>query len=123
MTIITVTMMSGPNDGHVHVFHPEPTAAPHTITIGRRDTCDIPLAYDTQVSRLHAHIIYDGIHFWLEDLDSRNGTFIGEDAVKEKTKLDNNTLFKVGRTWMQLTIPRADETQSAKPIPEDDTLF
>lgn len=45
------------------------------ITIGRHESCDIPL-FDRRVSRFHARITRQGKDFVLEDLGSKNGTFV-----------------------------------------------
>ncbi len=46
-----------------------------TLTIGRHSSCDIPLP-DRRVSRFHARITRQGKNFVLEDLGSKNGTFV-----------------------------------------------
>jgi serine/threonine-protein kinase len=52
-----------------------------TILIGRSSECDIVLD-DAGVSRVHAKITVKVERTIVEDLDSLNGTFINEDAVK-----------------------------------------
>jgi Tol biopolymer transport system component/serine/threonine protein kinase len=46
------------------------------LTIGRDEENDITLD-NSKVSRRHARVQYDGGKFWVSDLNSRNGTFIG----------------------------------------------
>ena len=36
---------------------------------------------DAMVSRKHARIVWDG-NYWVEDLDSANGVFVGSERVK-----------------------------------------
>ncbi len=117
---ISITMMSGPRDGEVIHFPLDAEEYEKEITFGRRENCDISLNYDSQVSRLHARILFDGESFWLEDLGSRNGTFVGEQTVEERVEITPGTLFKLGRTWMQLDPLPPDETQAADPISEDE---
>ncbi len=124
----SITMMSGPRDGEIMVFPVEDvsTEAPLILTVGRRDGSDIRLNYDSQVSRLHAHIGYDGTVFWIEDMGSRNGTFIEDEALDtgEKRNIVTGTLFRVGRTWLRLDPLPNDITASAEPFPvieDDDT--
>jgi pSer/pThr/pTyr-binding forkhead associated (FHA) protein len=116
---LSITLMSGPRDGETVRVHVNPEDAELIITMGRRDTCDIGLSYDSQVSRQHAQIRYDGEHFWLEDLDSRNGTFIDGNRLEGKTTIKPGSLFRVGRTWLRLDPLPPDETQTAKPIIDD----
>ncbi len=125
---VTVTLMSGPRDGTILAF-PLPKDFPMSslvLTIGRREGLDISLEYDSQVSRLHAHLMFDGEQFWLEDTGSRNGTFIGEDRLppNERRPVLPDMLFRVGRTWMRLDPLPTDVTAAADPInPDDGTLF
>jgi pSer/pThr/pTyr-binding forkhead associated (FHA) protein len=103
---IHVTLMSGPLDGQTFVFQPSITNEPLMVSIGRREGCDIVLNYDAQVSRVHAHVIYDprDTEFFLEDANSRNGTFLGtaQTRVRERTPIEPGTFFKIGRTWLRL---------------------
>lgn len=117
---VSITMMSGPRDGEITHFDLAADEHEKEITFGRRENCDISLSYDSQVSRLHARILFDGESFWLEDLGSRNGTFIGEKPVEEKVEILPGTLFKLGRTWMQLDPLLPDETQAVDPVSEDE---
>src|SRR5688500_3605514 len=103
---LSVTMMSGPRDGEILVF-PVDNATPQqplVLTIGRREGLDIRLNYDSQVSRLHAHLGFDGEQFWVEDMGSRNGTFLEEDRLDENVRvpIGAGTLFRIGRTWIRL---------------------
>lgn len=56
-----------------------------TALIGRTSASrnihpDIDCAIDTGVSRRHAQVSTDGTRWWIEDLESANGTFIGSSA-------------------------------------------
>jgi len=81
------------------------------ITLGRRDDNDICLRNDTFSSRYHARISLRGASWWLEDLNSKNGTFVehdDEDArVTEVIELRSGQLFRVGRTWLRVQVPNA----------------
>jgi pSer/pThr/pTyr-binding forkhead associated (FHA) protein len=103
MDEIVLALMSGPQDGAVLSFETfldsdEPTE----ITIGRREGCDVCLNYDSQVSREHAILTFDGKHFWLDDTDSTNGTFVNEERITSRVELQPGQLFRVGRTWMRI---------------------
>jgi pSer/pThr/pTyr-binding forkhead associated (FHA) protein len=118
---LSITFMSGPQDGKTLRFEQPDPGEEHILTIGRRDGCDVYLGYDNQVSRLHARLGCVSIHvtstesvanpsllsFWLEDSESRNGTFIekGKEPIKGRVNLRPGSLFRIGRTWMRLDEP------------------
>lgn len=80
-----------------------------TISIGRLESSDIRLASDTFISREHAKIHWRESQWWLEDLNSRNGTFIinpvdffDDSRVSGIIPIQVGQLFRIGRTWLQL---------------------
>lgn len=80
-----------------------------TLTIGRRDDNDICLRNDTYVSRRHARLHLKNHDWWLEDLESTNGTFIenannffDDQPVKGFVQIAIGQLFRVGRTWLRI---------------------
>src|SRR2546423_9575976 len=69
------------------------------VRIGR-DPNDCDLAFDSNkepgVSRVHAEITFvDGI-FYLEDLKSRNGTYVDAVPIKGKVELQKGNLIQFG---------------------------
>ncbi|NDJ86481.1 MAG: FHA domain-containing protein [Chloroflexi bacterium] len=104
---IRVMVMSGPDDGReislqVNQRFDGQLESPDGFSIGRRETCDICIPYDTSVSRLHAHLQLRDGELWLVDEDSRNGTFVGRTQVKEAMPLAVGELFRVGNTWLRV---------------------
>jgi pSer/pThr/pTyr-binding forkhead associated (FHA) protein len=82
-----------------------------TIKIGRLDESDVRLVNDTYISRHHANIHWRDNLWWLEDCDSRNGTFItyAENFFEDKrvrgvVPLQPGQLFRVGRTWLRIQV-------------------
>ncbi len=118
---LSITFMSGPRDGEKMMFDQPMLGNERIITIGRRETCDIHLGSDNQVSRLHARLGCESVEvtssesvtspfmlqFWLEDGGSRNGTFIEKnpDSIKSRVILRPGILFRIGRTWLRLDVP------------------
>lgn len=93
---IKLEVLIGPMDGLVFEI------AKKTATVGREETTDIPLPLDGMVSRQHARISFENGEYWLEDLGSRNGTFIEEKRVKGRVRLPLGTIFRVGGCEMRL---------------------
>jgi hypothetical protein len=59
------------------------------IIIGRADDCDVVIN-DRQVSRRHARVRQDGDHYVLEDLGSKNGTFVNGQEITGQHVLKND---------------------------------
>ncbi len=96
---ITVEVIGGPLDGSRERI-PGPI-----FTIGRAIENDLALNMDPMVSARHARIVREGQHYWLEDLGSRNGTFIGDKRLAERTLIAPGATFTVGRTMLEF-MPR-----------------
>jgi hypothetical protein len=67
------------------------------VLIGRDPNCDFPLT-DESISAHHARISYHHAQWWLEDLNSTNGTFIGKSQVTVPTVLITSDQFKCGNS-------------------------
>lgn len=65
------------------------------ITIGRDPSCDVYLN-NVKVSRLHARLSKVGAVWQLEDLGSKNGTFVNGKRLTGKLNLSANDSFSVG---------------------------
>ena len=118
---VSITFMSGPLDGKTLRFEQPDIGDELILHIGRREGCDVHMPFDNQVSRLHARVgcksmtvtatdsVSDPfiLSFWLEDLDSRNGTFVERERnpIRERVSLRPGSLFRIGRTWMGLDEP------------------
>jgi pSer/pThr/pTyr-binding forkhead associated (FHA) protein len=72
------------------------------FTIGRGESNELSLGLDVTVSTHHARIIKEEDHYWLEDLDSRNGTYVGDQRISTRTPIGSGTLFIIGRTCVEL---------------------
>lgn len=65
------------------------------LTLGRQNDNDIVLK-DPFVSKIHLQIAEDEEEYYLEDLDSANGTYINGDRVGDVVKLKNGDILRVG---------------------------
>jgi len=91
------------------------------MSTSRNITPDIDCTSDTGVSRRHAQLSTDGRRWFVEDLGSSNGTFIGpasgplpEDpiAVGPRTELDDDDRIYVG-AWTRIVVRAATEDEVA----------
>jgi transcriptional regulator with AAA-type ATPase domain len=57
---------------------------------------------DDRVSRLHARLEKKDGGFWLEDLGSRNGTFVNGERVQGRVQIAPNALVRLGRSLLWL---------------------
>lgn len=102
-----------------------PTVVPlkHTsVLIGRASrsrniTPDIDLSSDNGISRRHAQLTTDGTRWWVEDLGSSNGTYVGSSVgrlpstpvpVGQKKEIAPDDRVYVG-AWTRIVIRRATD--------------
>jgi hypothetical protein len=90
-------------------------------SVGRRETADLVLDWDEQVSRLHAQferveqdwtVVDDGL--------SRNGTFVNGERLSGRRRLSDGDNLRFGATTMIFRSPQVDEqagTAVASQIP------
>jgi diguanylate cyclase (GGDEF)-like protein len=67
--------------------------------IGRSPQNDLFIDQES-VSRHHARVTFDGSHYWVQDLQSTNGTFVNDEAVREQ-KLRDGDQLRVGRSILK----------------------
>jgi len=71
------------------------------ITLGKSRTCDVVLS-DDSVSRQHAEVVREGHGYRLRDLNSTNGTFVGEARVSEAF-LQPGDVLGIGKVKLRFT--------------------
>ncbi len=92
---ISVEVVGGPMDGlRNRVETPD-------FTIGRDSGNDLALVVDPRVSARHARISREGHHYWLVDLGSRNGVYLGDQRLQERSLIGFGTRFTVGHTQLE----------------------
>ncbi|MBC7174183.1 MAG: FHA domain-containing protein, partial [Polyangiaceae bacterium] len=87
-----VTVLNGPSAGQKAEI-PEP---PATLTVGRAETCGLPLS-DADLSREHALIRRGDDGVWVEDLGSKNGLKVNGRVI-ERRRLRDRDEIEIGRT-------------------------
>jgi len=91
-------------------------------TIGRAD-CDI-LLIDPEVSRRHAAIRSVNGGVAVEDLDSKNGTWVNEERITGIKELKPGDRIRFGNTvWHLKRRPEADAEPEAQKAGFGDTVF
>lgn len=96
---LRVEVLGGPMDGlSVSVNRAD-------LTIGRGSANDLSLGLDPMVSTAHARLVREGQHYFLQDLGSRNGTYLGDQAVRERVLIGPGTTFVLGQTPVEF-MPR-----------------
>jgi len=74
----------------------------NTLLIGRAEECDVrPLS--EEVSRRHCAIHVGPADVWVEDLGSRNGTFVNGTRIDGKVKVADGDMIRVGGLELKLT--------------------
>lgn len=72
------------------------------LTVGRGGGCGIVLPDDHFVSTVHARLFRRGDDVFVEDLGSRNGTFVNGDTVVAPTRLKRGDRVQFGQTVGEL---------------------
>jgi len=81
------------------------------ITIGRHPKNDLQLS-STAVSATHATIYQQDNQWWLEDLNSKNGTFLNDIQISSRVVITNGDKIRMGDVILTITrekIPSGEE--------------
>jgi len=76
------------------------------ITLGRDPACEFPLE-DATVSARHARLYYRQGHWWVEDLQSTNGTYINGETVSTPLVLTAGDRLRCGQVSLTINIGEA----------------
>ena len=77
------------------------------LCIGREPSSDVPLGWDTEVSRAHAVLERVGTEWTLvDDGLSRNGSFVNGRRVRGRQRLDDGDVMRAGRTLLVFAAAR-----------------
>jgi pSer/pThr/pTyr-binding forkhead associated (FHA) protein len=88
------------------------------VVVGRGRDADLMLA-DELVSRHHARVSPHGPAAVVEDLGSRNGTFVNGEAIHGPTRLEPGDQLQLGVTLVELRSARqiAERPSAVHPVP------
>jgi serine phosphatase RsbU (regulator of sigma subunit)/pSer/pThr/pTyr-binding forkhead associated (FHA) protein len=84
----TLQILKGPNEGAVIPLDGD------RFVLGRNPECGIVIPV-TSVSREHAQILRVHGKYFIEDKQSRNGTFVNNQAINARTALKNNDRIRI----------------------------
>jgi pSer/pThr/pTyr-binding forkhead associated (FHA) protein len=87
------------------------------ITMGRDPVCDIPIIDET-VSARHARLVYHHSQWWLEDLNSTNGTKLNQALVTTPTVLTSSDEIDLGQIRVTVNITTETPISSTKRLIE-----
>ena len=91
----SLTVLQGPDKGKTFETGAEPA-------ILGRNSRELPLT-DNTVSRRHARIFNDNSHWYIEDSDSANGTFLNGVRISEPKRLKRGDQIRIGSTLLVFT--------------------
>ncbi|MEX1071921.1 MAG: FHA domain-containing protein [Anaerolineales bacterium] len=83
------------------------------ITIGRNPTCEWMLPDET-VSSEHARLVYRHDQWWLEDLNSKNGTFLNGEALTAPVVLADQDEIRCGQVSFSITFEELKEAEAIR---------
>lgn len=92
---IRVEVVGGPMDGH------GASSTSTVFSLGRGRENDLSLPMDAMISSLHARIVREGRHHWLEDAGSRNGTYVAGQRIESRMLIGAGAKFRLGRTVLE----------------------
>jgi pSer/pThr/pTyr-binding forkhead associated (FHA) protein len=90
-----VVIVEGANQGETVPLDQAP------LLIGRGSDAAIRLD-DDYVSTRHARIASSGDQWFVEDLGSTNGTYVGSSRISQATAINLGTQVRIGKTVMEL---------------------
>ena len=86
--VATLQILKGANQGQ------QVALAGDRMVLGRNPDCHVVIPV-TSVSREHAHILRVQDRFYIEDMQSRNGTFVNNQPITARTQLKHNDRIRI----------------------------
>lgn len=93
--------------------------------VGSGKRADLLVKGDSLVSRAHARVRCTAEGLFLKDLDSRNGTHVGGDRIREEMQLDGGSAFRIGNTTVAVRTEKScgpvmpEERGTGNEVPSD----
>ncbi len=90
-----------------HLEDPPHSYRTSEVVIGRNPECDFPVQNNT-VSSEHARLSFHHNQWWVEDLQSKNGTFLNEERLYTPTVAITNDELRCGEVHLKIIIQLED---------------
>jgi pSer/pThr/pTyr-binding forkhead associated (FHA) protein len=97
--VITLHLENGQEITHHDYDKPE-------VIIGRDDDCDLRLNEEV-VSSHHARLFFRSSQWWVEDLQSTNGTYLNDERVEIATVIIKGDELRIGNQIISIEIQNA----------------
>jgi pSer/pThr/pTyr-binding forkhead associated (FHA) protein len=92
-------------------------ASGHRVTVGRSNSCDVRLDWDTKVSRLHAELVRVADEWTVADDGlSHNGTTVCGERVRGQRRLRDGDLIEFGHTVVAFCDPGHADVGATEPV-------
>jgi pSer/pThr/pTyr-binding forkhead associated (FHA) protein len=75
------------------------------ITLGRDSICNL-MVPDETISSQHARLSYHHSQWWVEDMQSTNGTYLNEERLTTPTVVMDGDEIKLGKINLQISIKK-----------------
>ena len=98
-------------------MHHRLTGAP--AVIGRDATCEITVD-DPSTSRHHARFVPTARGYIVEDMGSRNGTFVNNERIEDEREIKQGDYLRIGKIEFSVHT-HEDDTTRAIELAEDET--
>lgn len=107
-------------ESNVIAYLTDPNGKEHNLskeicTIGRANECDI-IIISKNISRLHARVRQEGHRWFVDDLDSTNGTYRNNERVLDSLEIRDGDSLKIGEVVFIFHDP--DTTYREDPLPD-----
>ena len=79
-------------------------------SVGREGDHDVLIENEVGCSKRHAKFSYDNGKYFVEDLESRNGTFVNEKRLKRATEVGHGSRLQIGNTVLVCHVHPGRET-------------
>lgn len=112
---LSLIAREGPLAGHVFGSDGQP------ITIGRGGSCGVHLAL-SEISRRHATIRYRAGRYWVEDLQTLNGTRVNQQLIDGPTALQHGDRIHVGAQEFEVRLEVVANRQVVYDGPNSEAL-
>jgi PAS domain S-box-containing protein len=108
-----LTILNGPQSGRKVLVHT------NRLVVGRMPDCDVVLDAES-ISRRHACVFQGADGFYLDDLNSRNGTFLNGQRVRTATKLQHGDKIRLFEVLLSFAEPDGPlRTAAVRPSPDE----